>query len=57
MLGAQENIGKISLWRDNVRTGIADNSPAPNKAIVHGLVHFDLPHNILQKTRFLGIMP
>jgi hypothetical protein len=30
MLGAQETIGKISLLRDNVRTAIADNRPAPN---------------------------
>jgi hypothetical protein len=48
---AQEPIGKISLWRDNTRTDIADNGPAPNEAIVHSLYHFDLPHNILQKTR------
>ncbi len=62
MLGAQETIGKkpigkISLWRDNVCTGIADNGPAPNKAIVHSLYHFDLSYNLFQKTRFFGIMP
>jgi hypothetical protein len=50
-------IGKISLLRDNVCTDIADNGPAPYKSIVHSLYHFDLPHNLLQKTRLFGIMP
>jgi len=57
MLGAQETIGKISLLRDNVCTGIADNRPAPDKAIFHSLYPFDLSHNLLQKTRLFGIMP
>jgi hypothetical protein len=34
-----------------IQPAIAGDGPAPNKSIIHSLYHFDLPHNILQKTR------
>ena len=42
--------------RENVCPDIADNGPAPNKSIVKSMYHFDLSHNLLQKTRLFGIM-
>lgn len=51
MLGAPETIGKISLLRDNVCSDIADNGSSPDKSIVQSLYHFDLAHNLHDKTR------
>jgi hypothetical protein len=34
----------------NGSSGIADNSPAPDKSINQSLYHFDLPDNLLHKT-------